>query len=266
MNRSGIKLLIVLLLLTVTNSIAQTTFTSTVSGDWDDGGTWGNTSPGTQGTDWPATTDNALIASGHTVTLTGAETINDLTINSGGVFNDDNTGAITVDGNLVLNGTKTGQRNIEFTGGSGQTIDGTGIHSSTKNLVINGNASILSTASLTVINDIAIGNSVTATNNGTVTINGSLTGASGTWVNAANSSLTVATNLLNGGGTLTATASGNTVVYNKSGAQNIKTPTSSEYYNLAIEGTGAKGSKGHHGDQDTLGWQDYKKMNLTKKV
>jgi len=183
-----------------------------------------------------------VIASGHAVTLTGAETINDLTINNGGIFNDDNKGDITVDGNLVLNGTKTGQKNIQFTGGSGQTIDGTGVHSATMNIKINGDASILSTASLTIINNIALGNGVTATNNGTITINGSITGAMGTWVNAANSSLTVATNLLTGGGTLTAIASGNTVVYNKSGAQNIKTPTGSpgEYYNLTIEGTGTK--------------------------
>ena len=220
-----LQLLIILLLIAVSSSIAQTTFTSTQSGDWDDGGTWGNTSPGVQGTDWPATTDNAVIASGHTVTLTAAETINDLTINSGGVLNDDNAGDITVDGNLVLNGTKTGVKDILFTGGSGQTIDGTGIHSSSKNIVINGDASILSTASLTIINNIALGNGVTATNNGTITINGSITGAMGTWVNAANSSLTVATNLLTGGGTLTASASGNTVVFNKNGAQNIKTPT-----------------------------------------
>jgi len=131
-----LQLLIILLLLAVSNSIAQTTFTSTKSGDWDDGATWGNTSPGTQGTDWPATTDNAVIASGHTVTLTGAETINDLTINSGGVMDDDNTGDFTVDGNMVLNGTKTGKKHILFTGGIGTSIDGTGVHNSTKDIKI----------------------------------------------------------------------------------------------------------------------------------
>lgn len=46
---------------------AQTTFTSTQNGIWDDGATWGNTSPGTAGTDYPGRTDHAII--GHTVTV-----------------------------------------------------------------------------------------------------------------------------------------------------------------------------------------------------
>ena len=48
-------------------------------------------------------------------------------------------------------------------------------------------------------------------------------------------------NLLNGGAaTLTASASGNTVVYNRDAAQNLKAPSASTYYNLTIEGTGTK--------------------------
>ena len=222
------------------SAFSQTTFTSTTSGNWDDGGTWGNISPGIQGTDWPATTDNAVIAIGHTVTMTGAETINDLTINSGGVLDDDNKGDITVNGNLTINGTVTGDKNIQFTGGSGEIIDGTGVHNSTKDIVVNGTASIASAASLTIISNFEITGSTTVTNNGTVIINTDLKGASATWVNAANSTLKVGRNLLNGGGTLTAAASGNTVLYNRDGAQTLKTPSASTYYNLTIEGTGTK--------------------------
>jgi len=219
---------------------AQTTFTSTNSGDWDDGATYGNASPGVQGTDWPAVTDNLVVANGHTVTLTSAETINDLTVNSGGVLDDDNKGDITVNGNLTINGTVTGSRNIQFTGGGGEIIDGAGVHNSTKHIVANGTASIASTANLTIISNFEISGSTTVTNNGTVIINTDLKGASATWVNAANSTLKVGMNLLNGGGTLTASASGNTVVYNRNAAQNLKAPSASTYYHLTIEGTGTK--------------------------
>jgi len=239
-----LQLLIILLLIAVSSSIAQTTFTSTQSGDWDDGGTWGNTSPGVQGTDWPATTDNAVITSGHTVRLTGAETANDLTINNGGVLDDDNTEDFTVDGNLVLNGTKTGQKHILFSGGIGTSIDGTGVHNSAKDIKIFGNTSIAATANLTIIKKIDLQSGVTVTNNGTVIVNDDVKGAgdgTSVWLNAANSTLKCGKNLLNNG-VLTATASGNTVVYTRAGNQNIKVPsgTPSEYYNLTIEGTGTK--------------------------
>ena len=35
------------------------TFTAVISGDWNDGATWGNTSPGVEGTDWPGINDVA---------------------------------------------------------------------------------------------------------------------------------------------------------------------------------------------------------------
>src|SRR5512139_2954997 len=49
-------------------------FTSTQTGNWNDGGTWGNTSPGSKGTDWPGNTgDTATVSSGHTVTYNVSE-------------------------------------------------------------------------------------------------------------------------------------------------------------------------------------------------
>jgi hypothetical protein len=59
-------------------------FTSVQSGDWNDGATWGNSSPGTKGVDWPGNaSDTFTVAAGHTVTYNvseanalGASTIN----------------------------------------------------------------------------------------------------------------------------------------------------------------------------------------------
>jgi len=50
-------------------------FTSTQTGNWNDGGTWGNDSPGVKGTDWPGSAgDTATISAGHTVTYNVSET------------------------------------------------------------------------------------------------------------------------------------------------------------------------------------------------
>lgn len=78
--------------LTISSLFSQTR-TSVQSGDWTTASTWDCTCV-------PGTTENAIIASGHTVTLTAATTINDFTINSGGIFD--------YDGNtLTANGTVT---------------------------------------------------------------------------------------------------------------------------------------------------------------
>ena len=94
-------------------SIAQTTFTSTQSGDWNKGATWGNAG-NVQGTDWPAGTDNAVVAFGTTVLLRGNVNINDFTIDGAGVL-DDNNKQLTINGNFLLNGTKTGKKKTVFT-------------------------------------------------------------------------------------------------------------------------------------------------------
>jgi hypothetical protein len=302
--------IITLILALSAPALAQTTFTSATSGDWDDGGTWGNTSPGVQGTDWPATTDHAVIAYGHTVTLQQSNTIanftinhggqfyfnsftltatgtvtpfvaqatgdfdqastwlngsapgvvnddivvtiglrvtlvsntvlNDLSVNSSGVFDDSNNN-IQVDGNLYLNGIMAGSRDLQFTGGAGTTIDGSGGHSA-KNFDINGSTTILSTANLTFGATVDMINGGTTTNNGSVTFVGDLksTGAASTWINAANSTLKATLTVFNGSGNLQASATGNTVIYSEAGNQTIKDPTSSTYYNLTVAGTGTK--------------------------
>ena len=77
----------ILLAIAVSPAIAQTTFTSVATGDWDDGATWGMTSPGVQGTDWPAATDHVFIDYGHTVTLQANQSIANFTLVFGGQFN-----------------------------------------------------------------------------------------------------------------------------------------------------------------------------------
>ena len=50
-------------------------FVSTQTGNWNDGGTYGNTSPGDKGTDWPGNAgDTVTISVGHTVTYNVSET------------------------------------------------------------------------------------------------------------------------------------------------------------------------------------------------
>ncbi|MDH5367434.1 MAG: T9SS type A sorting domain-containing protein [Cyclobacteriaceae bacterium] len=234
-----------LLFIVVNNLHAQTTFTSIESGDLNHGHTYGNTNPGVEGIDYPAPTDNLVVSSGTTVTLSSTETINNLTVDTGGVFDDNNKGDITVNGNLLLNGIYAGNRSIVITGGVGQTIDGTGVNNSPAGLAIEADATILASANLTIINNIDMSGSITVTNYGNIIINQDLKGSSATWVNADNSTLKIANNLLNGGGTLTASATGNTVIYNKDGGQATKLPTGSTYYNLIIEGTGAKTTPGN---------------------
>ena len=54
---------------------AGSPFTSTVlAGNWNDGATWGNASPGTVGTDFPGAGDVATIAATHVITIPGGYT------------------------------------------------------------------------------------------------------------------------------------------------------------------------------------------------
>lgn len=73
-------------------SSQATVFISAQSGNWNDGATWGNASPGTIGIDYPDNNgdDDITISAGHTVILQSNSTINDFTINVNGVFDYNN--------------------------------------------------------------------------------------------------------------------------------------------------------------------------------
>ena len=68
-------------------------FVSVQTGDWDDGATWGNTSPGVAGTDYPSTSGDVTISSNHTVSYTGTISVG---VNYGAAMN------LTVSADAVL--------------------------------------------------------------------------------------------------------------------------------------------------------------------
>ena len=99
-------------------SAYSSTITSQATGDWATGATW-------SGGVAPTSSDNAVIANGHTVTVSGAASIISVTINTGGTLtvNDDIILTLAT-GTFTNNGTFTEHRNtLTFTGTSG-TIAG----------------------------------------------------------------------------------------------------------------------------------------------
>ena len=173
-----------------------------------------------------------------TLTVTGATTVSGtlqfttsaagnktfvgaITVNSGASWTNTINEAITVRGGISNNGTFTA---------------GTGTHTfNTNSQVISGSSPV------SFGGNAAITGAITLTNNSAVSVAGNLTGsvAGSTWLNAANSSLSVTGVLLNKG-TLTATESPNTVTYSGA-AQTVKATT---YSNLVIAGSGAKTTTG----------------------
>ena len=63
------------------------TFTSVINGNWNDGATWGNASPGTKGVDWPGNAGD-VVNIGHTVTynVSEANQLGQININAGGLL------------------------------------------------------------------------------------------------------------------------------------------------------------------------------------
>jgi len=108
------KILLTLLFITcLVANVPAAVFTSATTGNWNDGGTWGNTSPGVEGTDYPGSGDTATIASPHTVTIVGT------TPSSGGLL------SLTIDagGKLSFSSTATTSFTVS---GAGATISVSG--------------------------------------------------------------------------------------------------------------------------------------------
>lgn len=89
-------------------------FISTTTGQWADGATWGNTSPGTIGTDYPGLdNDTATISNGDIVTFSidnSSYQLGDVTIDAGGELVFDNAATTYMgigDANLIVNGDLT---------------------------------------------------------------------------------------------------------------------------------------------------------------
>lgn len=115
------------------------TFTSTTNGNLADGATYGNTSPGVRGTDFPGDDDVLVVASGHTVTMNADATIGSvdiqgtlttdgtartLTLDDGGQgYICEHRGTITTTINLTINSNYEGNRLIRLNGTSGNFND-----------------------------------------------------------------------------------------------------------------------------------------------
>ena len=243
---SASLLVLLFLIASLDISYGQTTFTSATTGNWKDGSTWiGGVVPGA--------TDHAVISGGHTVSLTNSATIANLTINTEGVLNADNQ-PLRVNGNLIINGTYTSKssaaKDLDFygslIGGMGNII----IDFAGNYLIINNNATIESSCRLLIYANIILREGVTLTNQGQVEITRNIEGTNATtsvWTNSTNSKLIIGDQLLSAAdpGILNATASGNTIEYNKLGDQEIKNPSSATYNNLVIRGSGNKNLRAH---------------------
>ncbi len=227
-------------------------------GDWNNTGTWSCACI-------PLTTESVQILNGDVVTLTQAETIDNLVIDVGGTVNN-STFTLTVTGDYTINGTHSGTGIIDLTG-AGTSIDGTGTISTSGDLRISsGDKTILSTANFSKTSgDLNISSSnIDVTNNGSISIAGNLVAVDGTdtWMNGSGSSLDVEGTLLSSG-SLNASATGNTITYGVSGAQSVKLPNGSQYYNLVLTSTGAKSLTGNTIIQNDITISGTAQLDLT---
>jgi hypothetical protein len=178
------------------------------------------TTAGIQGVNLTITGSSSIAgALNFNTNATGTKAFNGLTvIQNGGTWNNSVLNeAITFGGGLTNNGTFT---------------SGTGTYTFSANQNVGGNNPIVFAGSATINSGIIL------TNNGNLTVTGTLTGGnnSATLINSASCTFTAGGAVLSNG-TLTATAPGNTVVYNAAGTQTVKPTT---YVNLTLAGTSSK--------------------------
>ena len=217
-------------------------FISVQSGIWEDGATWGNNSPGNNGTDYPSNRDSVTISPGHTVTHNNNELVNYLSIGSLSQLN--SLGLLRIRGAYTNNGTHTGTGEVRVQNVS-DTISGIGTISTTSPFRVDVGSVIAQGSILQRSNStLRCPNNATLLNLGTLNLNGASLDGNGTttFVNGPNSVLFADQDVLVNG-TLEASAIGNTVVYDQAtGVQDIKIPASS-YYDLTLDGnTGSQKS------------------------
>ena len=220
------------LLFLASQQLEAAVYTTVASGNWNNTGIWNCSCV-------PMATDDAIIASGHKVTLVSNTTIANLTISSGGiVYNGKNN--FTVTGHYIVDGDHVGDDDTYLTG-VGTNIGGTGtIHE--EDLRVTGNKSIVASANLTkAFGRFRVESATTITNYGTMTIGGKLKASDATsiWTNETGSTLNVKEELFDSTGVLNASAAKNTVKYYGSSDQFIKVPGTSYSY-LTLEGGGNK--------------------------
>ena len=107
----GISILLIVVSLYWLSMVQAADFTSVITGDWNNGGTWGNASPGVEGVDWPGASDTAYIGSNAIVTITATQSVSTTTVQN--------------NGSLVLNAGVT--LKISTVSVSGITVDSGGL-------------------------------------------------------------------------------------------------------------------------------------------
>jgi hypothetical protein len=231
------------------------TFYSRASGNWTSTTTWSTVGcGGAAATTLPTVSDDVVICAGHTVTtnFTANKPINNLTINTSGVLTMGTNRHIQCR-NLVLNGTINGGSNgqVRFAGTAGNTFSGTGtvaVTSASSGLRLRNNATVLPGTDITFSNssrfDLA---KRTLTNNGTIRMTGTSTllgnaTTNGVFNNATSTSFLYYNTPSNFPTTvrLTATGTGNTVVFGATSGGPFTMDGQGSYHNLIIQGAATK--------------------------
>jgi hypothetical protein len=211
--------------------MAGTIVSRDVRGSWDSKESW-------VGGIVPSSSDDVVIVKGAIITVQGSVSMNNLTIESGGVLMDSGTGTIQVTGDVLVNGNWAGSASLVLSGQS-KSISGTGVISNSSVLTMTGAKSIPAEANLVKTNgSITLNQNTTVVNNGSFAINGNLAGVNGTssiWTNADNAVLTISGALLPTG-VLNASAPNNTVNFAGVAAQNVKRPANGIFHHLVISG------------------------------
>lgn len=228
------------LLLSFSFHLHAQTRTSVATGNFNVPGTWDCTCV-------PGTGEDIVIANGDTVSLVANTTVNAVTINSGGVM-DNNGSRLTATGNYVINGTHIGAGDIWLTG-NGTTIDGTGLIANSNDFEIrNFSKTILATAnfSKTTGGAVRIIGANTLTNKGTLTTDRNVVGnnIASTFVNDTNATLNAGRAFMNNG-VITASAPGNSVNFNRTSGGQAINPATGGYRNLSTNGLGNRNLTGN---------------------
>lgn len=215
---------------------------SIATGNWNNGGTW---DCGCN----PPNGASVRINDGHVVSLTNNERCNNLIITTLGTLNN-NGNRMRVNGNYDIDGVHNtdNQRTQLRAASAGLQISGTGVVTNIRDFRIRDNNYTIPAGTNLTFNcspdrEVRIYDNITVTNLGTITIFGDLDDRSGvsTWRNGTGGVFNISDELFvrNGWGNLDASAVDNTVEYNGTINQTIKTPVSS-YYHLNATGSATK--------------------------
>lgn len=134
MNKLKHIIILSIIIFSFSNYSYAASFTATTDGNWNDGATWGNTSPGTEGVDYPSTLggDTVVIGGQKTVTIpAGHDAKASVTSLSAGVTATHTK--LVINGSLTMQATTTLNNYVELNLGAGGIldIDNKGIYIST---------------------------------------------------------------------------------------------------------------------------------------